>query len=773
MSFTTAITRLSYNGDGASVNFTVPWLFYANTDLLVIVGGVTQVLGAQFNATGAALGSGTVTFVTAPPIGVGNIQIILNDPLTQLANFVDGTAFPANTLNQVNDRSVQISARLYDMITRCLRVPDGDAAPNMLLPSAAQRSNNGLGGLIQTYDAVGNPSLVSVLAAGITLSAAAIGGFLYPILGTEVGVVNIYWPYGDWRRYGSDPTGVADSTNAINNANASWFASYGIAGTYKCSAPITMRSGQTMYGDGAATVLSYADGSINNVVMQSISSATARDFKIAVTGVNGTTKLGAIYLSQSTGCHIERVEMSGYNWSGIWMDQANNCFIRDNRCYGAPSLLNTTANGGDINLWSNSSTAASNYNVIQGNQCFGVNTAFGIMLIDPDAATATTGYPLRNTVSGNRVGAHTTYGIALYMPGAGTTAADTFNQIVNNHVENITGLSFTGFPGLPNTSSGAGIYAVGKGIGGTVITGNTVTNCCINTLIRNLAPAGIGVNGVQTGITRPVVANNTINGMTQGDGVLVTSSPGGAVLGGNSINMPSSNIGTGPGFAALTGSGIRIEASSNVTLGPNDVQVYGLGQALFIYANGIAINNVDATGGVYSQNYSGASTAGPSVFVTQNGGFNPQHVTLTGVRAIASNATVANDAFSVNSAIVCTLSGCDGNSSIGRGLLVNTSTVTRVSGGSYTTASGAAAVATSGACTSGFLDESVYTGNSAALINNAGTGFTIKIRLAAVPAAGVWAVGDTVFNSAPSAAGVFLWVTTTAGAGTWKTVSNT
>jgi hypothetical protein len=42
----------------------------------------------------------------------------------------------------------------------------------------------------------------------------------------------------------------------------------------------------------------------------------------------------------------------------------------------------------------------------------------------------------------------------------------------------------------------------------------------------------------------------------------------------------------------------------------------------------------------------------------------------------------------------------------------------------------------------------------------------------AAPTAGTYAVGDTVYNSAPTAGGVFAWVCTTAGApGTWKAVA--
>jgi len=41
----------------------------------------------------------------------------------------------------------------------------------------------------------------------------------------------------------------------------------------------------------------------------------------------------------------------------------------------------------------------------------------------------------------------------------------------------------------------------------------------------------------------------------------------------------------------------------------------------------------------------------------------------------------------------------------------------------------------------------------------------------AAPTVGAYKVGDVVFNTVPTASGVFCWVCTTAGTpGTWKTV---
>jgi hypothetical protein len=90
----------------------------------------------------------------------------------------------------------------------------------------------------------------------------------------------------------------------------------------------------------------------------------------------------------------------------------------------------------------------------------------------------------------------------------------------------------------------------------------------------------------------------------------------------------------------------------------------------------------------------------------------------------------------------------------------------------YLNGTGTVILTTSGACTGSHYDRSNFgTGTGAGVVNGA-TGFTVIQSGSAAPAAGTWAVGDTIMNTAPSAAGVFLWVTTTAGAGTWKVISN-
>ena len=215
MTISSTVSRISYVGDGSSVNFPVPWLFYANTDLLVLLNGVVQTYSANYTVSGAGLGSGTVT-MTVAPAAAANLQIIMNPPQTQTANFVDGTDFPSATLDQVNDRAIQVAQRLQDQISRALRAPDGDAAPAMLLPIAATRASTALG-----FDVSGNVTVLQSLPSG-TLSQASIGQFLYPTMTGEVGVVSPWYPYGNVLRYGADATGVAECSANCQNADRHW-----------------------------------------------------------------------------------------------------------------------------------------------------------------------------------------------------------------------------------------------------------------------------------------------------------------------------------------------------------------------------------------------------------------------------------------------------------------------------------------------------------------------------------------------------------------------
>src|SRR5579859_668568 len=190
------------------------------------------------------------------------------------------------------------------------------------------------------------------------------------------------YPAGDARRYGADPTGVADSTAAINNALLCNSRVYLTGGTYQCSAPLLMQSGQTFYGDGAATILSFANSTLNNVVMNALTGSSLRDMKIIVTGGSSVATTGAVRLLNCTACSVSGVEMTGMWGFGVWIDCSNYCVIEEN--YAHAFNANATGNNfGDIGIYCTASTTTgASYNIIRHNRCYGLNNAFGISLQD-------------------------------------------------------------------------------------------------------------------------------------------------------------------------------------------------------------------------------------------------------------------------------------------------------------------------------------------------------------------------------------------------------
>lgn len=265
MTVSTNQVRIAYVGDGSSVNFPIPFPFYLATDILVILSGATITSGYSIAGGGSGTplvpSTGTVTMAMAPSSGL-ILQIVMNPPQTQIVNLVDGTAFPSATLDQINDRGVQISQRLQDQISRAIRTPDGDTSPSMLLPPAANRA-----GLGMVFDALGNLTLGAISAVVLTganiLGLIADSGYRYKIAPTEseAGLTSSQLTFGfdpgDIRRYGAlsgtsfGSGGNGDCTAAILNASLGNIAAYIPPGDWRMDGQVTMNGTGLVMAAGA------------------------------------------------------------------------------------------------------------------------------------------------------------------------------------------------------------------------------------------------------------------------------------------------------------------------------------------------------------------------------------------------------------------------------------------------------------------------------------------------------------------------------------------
>ena len=158
--------------------------------------------------------------------------------------------------------------------------------------------------------------------------------------------------------YGADPTGVADSSAAIQAALTARQQVYIPAGTYLINTALLPRTTQSIFGDGVnqtrlkagtvgMTVLSYPSGAYSNVVL---SNFTIDGDNKAATGISmiasgqgaisncevnnvsiGVCTLYQMYLSQITYCVVDRCALSGGDYALFLNDcfssEVKNCIL--------------------------------------------------------------------------------------------------------------------------------------------------------------------------------------------------------------------------------------------------------------------------------------------------------------------------------------------------------------------------------------------------------------------------------------------------------------
>lgn len=127
-----------YAGSGTTGPFTVGFRFLDNTHLQVIrtsVGGIdtTLVVTTDYSVSGAGGSSGTVTLVTALASGE-RLTIIRDVPFTQLADYVDNDAFPAESHENALDLLTMQTQQNKETLDRALTLPATATSVSTELP---------------------------------------------------------------------------------------------------------------------------------------------------------------------------------------------------------------------------------------------------------------------------------------------------------------------------------------------------------------------------------------------------------------------------------------------------------------------------------------------------------------------------------------------------------------------------------------------------------------------------------------------------------------
>lgn len=212
-------SEISYAADGVTVIFPIPFPFDTSADLKLTstdAGGNILTLSTGFTVSGGGGSTGNATFAVAPVVGL-TITIYDNPALTQPTNYVSLDAFPAESHERALDRVTRIAKRLYQLVQRSVRFPDGDVSTDGVLGSVANRKGKYL-----FFNAITGAIEYAANIVTTTLSQSIIGQLLNPQTSAEAtaGVVpvNYFYPSPDIRRYGALIDGVTSDATAVTNA---------------------------------------------------------------------------------------------------------------------------------------------------------------------------------------------------------------------------------------------------------------------------------------------------------------------------------------------------------------------------------------------------------------------------------------------------------------------------------------------------------------------------------------------------------------------------
>lgn len=171
MTISTTNSRVEYTGAGTTGPFSFPHYFLEDDDLVVIKRTIatgaqqTLTLTTDYTVSGAGVpAGGSVTTVAA--VSSAYEIIIFRDPdILQGTEYPEGDRFPSASHEKALDKLTMVAQRLKDMISRSLRLTDGDTTGGaMELP--IDRASK-----YMAFDADGNPVATAGTSSDVVVSA--------------------------------------------------------------------------------------------------------------------------------------------------------------------------------------------------------------------------------------------------------------------------------------------------------------------------------------------------------------------------------------------------------------------------------------------------------------------------------------------------------------------------------------------------------------------------------------------------------------------------
>jgi hypothetical protein len=210
MTVSNSTYRVSYNGDGSTTSFSIPFYFINNSDLSVTKQNTdgsetTFVLGSDYNLTGAGdLAGGTLT--TTGTLASGEkITIERDAQFTQSTDYEPFGRFPAETLEQNVDKLTMLAQQVKALTDRAYLL---DRTTSFLNSSIEEP----VPGSYLRYDASGN-----IINGGSTVTST--NNYLYPDSdAVSRSITNKFADIISVKDFGATGDNSTDDSVAIRNA---------------------------------------------------------------------------------------------------------------------------------------------------------------------------------------------------------------------------------------------------------------------------------------------------------------------------------------------------------------------------------------------------------------------------------------------------------------------------------------------------------------------------------------------------------------------------